>query len=89
MKLKYFYLTLAVLAVFSIGGGSTWLVLETHYEEKFVAYKKVTEDFQEKINSMCGGYNLGGARLTEITCSPGKKELCFCGSPKDLKMGGL
>jgi|TARA_R110000824_G_scaffold222452_1_gene410072 hypothetical protein len=84
MKLKYVYLTLGVLAILSIGSGATWLALESHYEEKFASYKEITEDFQNKINNICGGYDLGGVRLTEITCSPGNKELCICGDPANL-----
>tara|TARA_R110002110_G_scaffold245868_1_gene462320 strand:- start:6 stop:278 length:273 start_codon:yes stop_codon:yes gene_type:complete len=84
MKLKYLYLTLGVLAILSIGSAGTWLALESHYEEKFANYKEITEDFQNKIDNMCGGYNLGGVRLTEITCAPGNKELCLCGNPADL-----
>ena len=86
MKLKYLYLTLGVLGLLSIGSAGTWLALENHYEKEFAGYKEITEDFQNKVNSMCGGYNLGNTRLTEVACSPGKKELCFCGTPENLKM---
>jgi hypothetical protein len=89
MKLKYLYLTLGVLAILSIGSLGTWLVLESYYEQEFADYKEITQDFQNKINNMCGGYDLGGVRLTEITCSPENKELCFCGSPENLKMGAF
>lgn len=88
MKIKYFYSTLALLLGLLIGTGTAWLILSQHYEERITVCKNVIEEAQEKEDTICGGYNLGDVRITEIICPPGKKEVCLCGAPKyfDLSM---
>ena len=89
MRFKYLYLTLALLLGLLIGGGTTGFFVQQHYENEVITCKNIIQDAQEKMDAICGGYDLGSVRITEIVCPPGDKELCFCGKPEDLQMNSF
>ena len=86
MKIKYFYSTLTLVAGLLIGTGTTWLILDQHYKERITVCKNVVAEAQEKEDAICGGYNLGDVRITELICPPGKKEVCLCSEPKYFEL---
>ena len=86
MKLKYLYLSLSLLLSLLIGAGSTWVYFDQYYKEERTVCKSLVKEAQEKTDALCGGIDLGGIRITEINCSLGEKEICFCGDPELLNI---
>ena len=78
MNLKYVLLAAALGALFG--------AVSSHYvsRAKVKGCETKVIKAQEQINEFCGGHDLGGARLTNVTCN-NKKEICICGDPDMLK----
>ena len=88
LKKHWKCLVVSVFTGIVIGTTATSVILMTKHEKEVTACHAKGMENERKLANICGGYDIGNIRLTEIECNE-KLEVCFCGDPNQFKAGGL
>ena len=84
------YLTEMVIACWItalLTAPATWYVANLISQDDLQQCNANTAQCLERESTFCAGEDMGGVRLTTVSCD-GKQELCVCGAPSMLKSGG-